>query len=115
MSVEFIIQVIAALMLGIGGIFAIIGGIGLMRFPDVFTRLHAGSITDTLAPLLIIGGLVLLVGFDLLTFKLLAICFSCSSPPPLPPTRRPERRWPPACNHLVKTPARQGRRHRNPN
>jgi len=75
MSVEFIIQLIAALMLGIGGIFAIIGGIGLIRFPDVFTRLHAGSITDTLAPLLIIGGLVLLVGFDLLTFKLLAILF----------------------------------------
>lgn len=75
MSVEFITQVISALMLSVGGVFAIIGGIGLVRFPDVFTRLHAGSIADTLAPLLIIGGLILLVGFDLLTFKLLAILF----------------------------------------
>lgn len=70
---EGIVNIVSMVMLLGGGVFAIIGGIGLIRFPDVYTRLHAGSITDTLAPLLIVGGLVLQSGWSLLTFKLLMI------------------------------------------
>ncbi|QGM22115.1 sodium:proton antiporter [Spiribacter sp. 2438] len=70
---EGVIDILSALMLLTGSAFAVIGGIGIMRFPDVYTRLHAGGITDTLAPLLIVGGLVLQSGFSLLSFKLLLI------------------------------------------
>ncbi len=70
---ELILDVVSGLLLLGGAAFAVIGGIGVMRFPDIFTRLHAGGITDTLAPLLIVGGLVLQSGFTLLTFKLLLI------------------------------------------
>ena len=70
---ESLVDIISMLLLLGGGLFAVIGGIGLLRFPDVYTRLHAGSITDTLAPLLIVSGLVLQSGFSLLTFKLLLI------------------------------------------
>jgi multicomponent Na+:H+ antiporter subunit G len=70
---ESLLNIASMLMLLAGGAFAIIGGIGLLRFPDVYTRLHAGSITDTLAPLLIVGGLALQSGWSLLTLKLLLI------------------------------------------
>ncbi len=70
---EMMINSLSMAMLLGGGLFAVIGGIGLIRFPDVYTRLHAGSITDTLAPLLIVGGLALQSGWSLLTFKLLLI------------------------------------------
>ena len=70
---DLLLDGISALLLLGGAVFAVIGGVGVMRFPDVYTRLHAGGITDTLAPLLIVGGLVLQSGFTLLTFKLLLI------------------------------------------
>ncbi len=71
--IELLSNALSAAMLLIGGGFAIIGGIGLVRFPDVYTRLHAGGITDTIAPLLIIGGLIIQSGLTLLSFKLLLI------------------------------------------
>jgi multicomponent Na+:H+ antiporter subunit G len=71
--IETLIGIISAAMLLTGGAFAVIGGIGVVRFPDVYTRLHAGGVTDTIAPLLIVGGLVLQSGWHLLSFKLLLI------------------------------------------
>ena len=38
-----------------GGFFVLVGGIGMLRFPDLFTRLHAASVTETLG-----AGLLLL-------------------------------------------------------
>ena len=35
------------LLLG-GGAFAVVGGIGLLRLPDMFSRMHGAGITDTL-------------------------------------------------------------------
>ncbi len=56
-----------------GGAFGIIGAIGMLRFPDFYTRLHASGITDTLCAVLIIFGLMLQSGPSLLTVKLLLI------------------------------------------
>ncbi|MBN2800419.1 MAG: monovalent cation/H(+) antiporter subunit G [Deltaproteobacteria bacterium] len=42
-----------------GATFAIIAGIGVLRFPDVYTRSHAAGLGDTLATLLVILGLLL--------------------------------------------------------
>lgn len=41
-----------------GSAFAVIGGIGIVRFPDFFTRMHGGGITDTMGAALILGGLL---------------------------------------------------------
>jgi multicomponent Na+:H+ antiporter subunit G len=54
----------------IGGAFGIIGGIGLLRLPDFFTRIHAGSVTDSMCAPCIIAGLMLQSGFTLVTVKL---------------------------------------------
>ena len=56
-----------------GGFFAITGGIGVLRFPDVFTRLHASGMTDTMGAGLILTGLMLQVSPSLVTVKLLLI------------------------------------------
>jgi len=61
------------LMLTAGGIFVLIGGIGALRMPDLFTRMHASSLTDSLGPMLILGGLALQTGWSLETLKVLAI------------------------------------------
>jgi len=53
----------------------IIGAVGLVRFPDFFTRLHAISVIDTLAIMLIVVGLVLQSGWSLVSVKLLLIVF----------------------------------------
>ena len=67
------LEFVAGVLMVAGGVFGLIGGLGLLRFPDFFTRLHAGGISDTLCALLVILGLVLLAGFSLLTLKLLLI------------------------------------------
>lgn len=71
--IETAINLLSAALLLTGGAFAVIGGIGVVRFPDVYTRLHAGGVTDTIAPLMIVGGLVLQSGWTILSFKLLLI------------------------------------------
>lgn len=71
--IELLVMVLAWLFLLAGGAFGIIGGIGLLRFPDFYTRLHAAGVTDTLCALLIVLGLVLQAGLSLLSIKLLLI------------------------------------------
>ena len=56
-----------------GSLFAVIGGIGLVRLPDVFTRMHGGGITDTAGAGLILIGLMFQSGASLLTVKLLMV------------------------------------------
>ncbi|MGI9333106.1 MAG: monovalent cation/H(+) antiporter subunit G [Gammaproteobacteria bacterium] len=56
-----------------GGALVLIGGVGLLRFPDFFTRLHAASVTETLALTLIVLGLSLHAGFSLIGLKLLLV------------------------------------------
>ena len=56
-----------------GGFFCIIGGIGLVRMPDFYTRMHATSVTETLGAGLILLGLIIQAGVSLITAKLLII------------------------------------------
>ena len=54
-----LINVIVTLFLAAGIIFMFTGVIGLLRFPDFYTRLHATGKCDTLGEVLIIAGLLL--------------------------------------------------------
>lgn len=54
-----------------GGILSVIGSLGVLRFPDLYTRLHAASITDTGAATLMLFGLALMAGFSQEALKLL--------------------------------------------
>ena len=70
---ELLIQIASWLLLMTGSAFVVIGGIGALRMPDLYTRMHAASVTDSLAPILIIGGLLLQAGLTLFSIKLIAI------------------------------------------
>lgn len=70
---SMILDVISYVSLLSGSIFLVIGSIGLLRFPDFFTRLHAASVVDTLGCLLIIFGLMLQAGFSIILVKLMLI------------------------------------------
>lgn len=56
-----------------GSFFTLVGAVGLLRMPDVFTRMHAVSIIDTLGIGLLIAGMILQAGFSLVTLKLLLL------------------------------------------
>ncbi len=56
-----------------GGLFCVIGALGLIRMPDFYTRMHAASLVDTLGAGLMLLGLVLQAGFTLVSVKLLII------------------------------------------
>ena len=68
-----VLEVLSWLSLIVGGIFVLIGGIGVVRFPDLFTRMHGASLTDTLGAGLILIGLVLQAGLSLSIAKLVLI------------------------------------------
>jgi multicomponent Na+:H+ antiporter subunit G len=56
-----------------GGVFCVIGAVGLLRMPDFYTRMHAASVTDTLGAGFILLGLMLQSGLTLVAAKLLMV------------------------------------------
>lgn len=56
-----------------GGLFCVIGAVGMLRMPDFFTRLHAASVIETLGGGLILLGLLLQAGFTLVAVKLIVV------------------------------------------
>ena len=67
------IDIVSAVLLIGGGLFVLVGGIGVLRMPDLYTRMHAASVTDTMGALLVILGVMLQAGFTLASVKLAAI------------------------------------------
>lgn len=68
-----VIDILSWILLLAGAGFMLVGGIGVLRLPDVYTRAHAGGITDTLGADLILVGLILQGGFTLVSVKLALI------------------------------------------
>lgn len=68
-----VIDLLSWSLLTIGGIFVLIGGIGVVRLPGFYTRMHAASLTDSMGTILILVGIMLQAGASLATIKLMAI------------------------------------------
>lgn len=54
-----IIQYLSWVLLLLGSFFCVIGAIGIYRFPDFYTRMHASGITDTMGAGAMLVGLAL--------------------------------------------------------
>ena len=106
---EILLAILVWLFLLAGSFFAIVGGIGIVRLPEFFSRLHGGGITDTLGAGLIMVGLLIhtlgcaltepnteLVGHLLTAFKLVMILFFLTVTSPT------------ACHALAKSALTQG-------
>ena len=64
---------IAIVMILIGLFFLFVAAVGVLRLPDVFTRSHAVSLTDSLGALFILGGLAIYQGFTTNSVKILVV------------------------------------------
>jgi multicomponent Na+:H+ antiporter subunit G len=73
MTLSLLTDVVSGVLLIAGSFFLIVGSIGLIRMPDVFTRMHATSVSDTLGAGLLVLGMMVEAGFTLVTVKLLII------------------------------------------
>ena len=73
MTLALLLDIASWLLLSAGGVFVFIGGLGALRMPDLYTRMHAASVTDTIGPALIIIGIILQAGLTLASVKLVAI------------------------------------------
>ena len=54
----------------VGALLCVVGTIGVLRFPDFYTRLHAASITDTSGAFLVLAGMALMAPNWLVLVKL---------------------------------------------
>ncbi|WP_223668451.1 monovalent cation/H(+) antiporter subunit G [Kangiella shandongensis] len=71
---SFFIDGLSWALLIIGGFICFSGAIGIHRFPEFFSRMHAASVTDTLGSGLILIGLMLQTGGEVIVLvKLILI------------------------------------------
>jgi multicomponent Na+:H+ antiporter subunit G len=54
-----LVDIIIYIFLALGVFFNILAGIGLLRFPDVYTRLHAGTKCTTFGSIFLCGSVIL--------------------------------------------------------
>jgi multicomponent Na+:H+ antiporter subunit G len=82
MSLDLVREWLGGGLACLGSVFMIVGALGLLRLPDVFTRMHGTSVSDTLGAGLILVGLMVLAGLSLVTVKLifLILFFGLMSP-----------------------------------
>lgn len=57
-------------LLAAGGFFCVVGAFGMLRMPDLYTRMHAASVVDTLGAGFILAGLIIQAGAFLVAVKL---------------------------------------------
>ena len=73
MTTAIVLSYLSWALMVLGSGFIVIGGIGAIRLPNFYTRMHAASLTDSMGSILILLGLMLQSGLTLVTVKLLAI------------------------------------------
>ena len=70
---QLVLDIASWILLSAGGFFVLIGGIGALRMPNLYTRMHAASVTDTMGAVLVLSGIMVQAGLSLATIKLAAI------------------------------------------
>jgi multicomponent Na+:H+ antiporter subunit G len=68
--IETMIDLVSWVLILAGSFFIVVGAIGVVRMPDVYTRMHAASVMDTLGAGFLFVGLMVQAGFSLVALKL---------------------------------------------
>ena len=71
--IDSVLHILSWAALAGGGFFYVVGAIGMNRMPDVFTRMHAVSVSETLGVGLLVLGMGIQAGLSLVTVKLVII------------------------------------------
>lgn len=72
-GLDLILDIASWVLLMAGAVFYLVGCIGLIRMPDVFTRMHALSVAETAGVIFLVAGMMLQAGLTLVTVKLAII------------------------------------------
>lgn len=67
------LDILSWILILIGGAFGVIGGIGIVRMPSFFTRIHAAGMAETMCAPPILLAMMIQSGWTLVTFKLVLI------------------------------------------
>ena len=70
---DLFIEVLSWILILGGSAFCAIGALGMLRFPDFWSRLHAASVTESAGVFLLLAGLALQAGIGLIAIKLILI------------------------------------------
>ena len=70
---DLILDIITGICFFVGSLSIIIGACGLIKLPDVFSRIHAAGMIDTGGTAFFLLGMILQAGWSLITFKLILI------------------------------------------
>ena len=70
---DIVINISSGLCLFVGSFLCLSGGVGMLRFPDFYTRMHAAGVTDTLGSAMILIGLMIISTGFLVFIKLVMI------------------------------------------
>lgn len=68
-----IVDIVSGLLVAAGAFFVLAGALGLLRLPDLYTRVHGASVIDTAGAGFMILGMMLQAGWSLVALKLLFI------------------------------------------
>lgn len=68
-----ILNILSIILILLGSICNAIAGFGIFYFPDIYSRMHATGVTDTLGSGLILVGLMFQTGWDSALGKLILI------------------------------------------
>jgi multicomponent Na+:H+ antiporter subunit G len=68
-----VVEIISIVFMAIGAFFIFVGGVGALRMPDFYTRMHAASLTDSAGPIFILIGLILHTDSFLVAIKLFTV------------------------------------------
>lgn len=66
-------EILSIIFVLAGLFFLVVAAIGIIRFPDVFTRSHAVSLTDSFGAFLLLIGIALYEGLSMNVLKILAV------------------------------------------
>jgi multicomponent Na+:H+ antiporter subunit G len=66
-------NVICIVLVLLGVFFLLLGAVGILRFPDMYTRMHAAGKCDTLGSLLLVAGLACYNGASMGSLKIIFI------------------------------------------
>ena len=73
MAAEIAVEAASWIFISLGSFFVVCGALGILRMPDIYTRLHSASVIDTTGAGFLILGMILQAGWSLVTVKLVFV------------------------------------------
>jgi multicomponent Na+:H+ antiporter subunit G len=70
---QLFVEILSWVLISAGSFFVLVGAIGVYRFPDFWTRLHAASVAESAGVILMLSGMIIQAGWGLIAVKLLII------------------------------------------